>query len=166
AEEDTLADYRASADDAIEQLIGARPDLGPQEKVYLEKTLKRWQAFAARQGDDERSQAVRAEGHFRVAFLWQKLFRRNEARTEYETAHDLLQNLADALPAEPFYRLMLARTHNNLGVLRQDLGRHDAAHAEFNAALNLLQKLTAAFPTDPDYQWELTNTHNSLGILL
>ena len=47
----------------IEQLIGSKPDLGPHERSYLEKTLKRWQAFAARLGDDERSQAIRAEGH-------------------------------------------------------------------------------------------------------
>src|SRR5262249_42104869 len=144
AEEDTLADYRASADDAIEQLIGSRPDLGPQEKFYLEKTLKRWQAFAARQGDDERSQAVRAEGHFRVAFLWQKLFRRNEGRTEYETARDLLQKLAAAFPAEPFYQLMLARTHNNLGSLLADLGHPDAANTEHKAARGLLPKTAAA----------------------
>ena len=40
AEDDTLRDYRASTDDAIEQLISARPVLGPQEKAYLERTLK------------------------------------------------------------------------------------------------------------------------------
>jgi hypothetical protein len=83
AEADTLADYRASTDDAIEQLIGSKAALGPQEKAYLEQTLKRWLAFAARQGDDQRSQAIRAEGHHRVALLWQKLGQRDAARTEY-----------------------------------------------------------------------------------
>jgi hypothetical protein len=46
AEAETLADYRASTDDAIEQLIGSKPDLTPQQKTYLENTLKRWRAFA------------------------------------------------------------------------------------------------------------------------
>ena len=78
AEADTLADYRASTDDAIEQLIGSKATLGPQERGYLEKTLKRWQAFAARQGEDDRSQAIRAEGHHRVAFLWAKEWRRRK----------------------------------------------------------------------------------------
>ena len=96
AEADTLADYRASTDEAIEQLIGSKADLGPQEKAYLEKTLKRWQAFAARQGDDERSQAIRAEGHHRVAILWGNLGQRDAARTEFETARDLYKKLADA----------------------------------------------------------------------
>ena len=66
AEAETLADYRASTDDVIEQLIGSKPDLGPREKAYLEKALKRWQAFAGRKGDDEHSRAVRAEGYFRI----------------------------------------------------------------------------------------------------
>ena len=49
AEANTLADYRASTDDAVEQLIGSKLVMGPQEKA-LEKTLKRWQSFADRQG--------------------------------------------------------------------------------------------------------------------
>src|SRR5262249_11111489 len=123
AEADTLADYRASTDDAIEQLIGSKPGLGPQEKTYLERSLKRGQAFAARRGDDERSQAIRAEGQSRVAFLWQKLGRKDEARKEYETAHDLLKKLADTFPDVPGYQQELARTHNNLGILLAGLGQ-------------------------------------------
>ena len=59
AEEKTLASYRANADDAIEQLIGSKPDLGPQEKTYLKKTLARWEELASRKGDDEPQ-----SGHF------------------------------------------------------------------------------------------------------
>src|SRR5262249_12655704 len=64
AEEETLASYRASTDDAIEQLIGSKAELGPKEKAYLETTLKRWQNYAARHGDDDRSRILRGEGHF------------------------------------------------------------------------------------------------------
>src|SRR5262249_61985320 len=94
AERQTLAAYRASTDDAIEQLIGSKSDLGPRERAYLEKTLKRWQAFAARQGDDERSRAIRAEGHHRVAWLWMMLDRLDQARNGYEAALHLRQRLA------------------------------------------------------------------------
>jgi serine/threonine-protein kinase len=69
AETDALAAYRAGTDDAVELLIGSRPTLGPQEKAYLESTLKRWQTFADRQGTDEQSRAIRAEGIARVASL-------------------------------------------------------------------------------------------------
>jgi serine/threonine protein kinase/tetratricopeptide (TPR) repeat protein len=166
AEADTLADYRASTDDAIEQLIGSKPDLGPQEKTYLEKTLKRWQAFAARQGDDERSQAIRAEGHSRVAMLWQKLGQRDAARTEFGTARDLYKKLADAFPDVRQYRKELAGAHNNLGSLLTNLDQHDAARTELETARDLQQKLVAAFPDEPENRRDLATTHNNLAILL
>jgi serine/threonine protein kinase/tetratricopeptide (TPR) repeat protein len=166
AEADTLADYRASTDDAIEQLIGSRPDLGPQEKTYLEKTLKRWQAFAARQGDDERSQAIRAEGHHRVALLWQKLGQRDAARKGFETARDLRKKLVAAYPAVPQYQQELAGSHNNLGNLLANLSQRDAARTEFETARDTYKKLAAAYPAVPQYQQELATTHNNLGTLL
>ncbi len=166
AERQTLASYRASADDAIEQLIGAKPDLGPQEKTYLKTTLERWQAFAARQGDDERGQALRAEGHHRVALLWSRLGRQDEARTEYETARDLRQKLAAAFPAVPQYQQDLAQTHNNLGLQLARRSQIDAARTECQTARDLFQKLVAAFPAVPDYQERLANAHYNVGRLL
>jgi len=166
AEAATLASYRASTDDAIEQLIGSKPDLGRQEKTYLEKTLKRWQAFAARQGDDVRSQSVRAEGHFRVAFLWARLGRKDEARTEYQTARDLFQKLANAFPTLPGYQRDLALTHNNLGMLLRDFGQWGAARAEHETARDLQEKLVAAFPAVPEYQGDLALTHSNLAVVL
>ncbi|HVJ82772.1 MAG TPA: serine/threonine-protein kinase, partial [Planctomycetia bacterium] len=165
AEADTLADYRASTDDAVEQLIGSKPSLGPQERAYLEKTLKRWQAFAARQGDDERSRAIRAEGHHRVGYLWQQLGRQDEAREAYMTARDLQQKLATDFPAEPRYRQGLAATRNNLGLLLVALSRHDAAREEHLAAREMQTKLVAAFPDEPAYQQGLAATHDNLGLL-
>jgi tetratricopeptide (TPR) repeat protein len=166
AEMETLAAYQASTDDAIASLIGSKPDLGPQEKTYLERTLKRWQAFAARQGGDERSRAIRAEGHFWVAHLWQMLGRREEARTEYETARDLSRELAAAFPAVPQYKQQLGRTHHNLGVLLAELGQYREAQTEYETARDLQQQLTAAFPDEPDYQHVLAQAHHNLGRLL
>ncbi len=165
AEADTLADYRASTDDAIEQLIGSKPELGPRERAYLERALKRWQAFAARQGDDERSRAIRAEGHYRVAVLWAKLGQRDQARLEYETARDQRRKLVADLPAAPRYQQELATTHNSLGMMLAELGERDAARAEYEAARDLQQKLVANFPAVPQYRQSLAGTHYSLGIL-
>jgi serine/threonine protein kinase/Flp pilus assembly protein TadD len=166
AQADTLADYRASTDEAIEELIGSKAELGPQEKNYLEKTLKRWQAFAAQMGDDEGSQAIRAEGHFRVASLWQKLGRPDQARTEFETARDLQHNLAAGFPSVPQHQQSLATTHHHLGLLLKDLGQRDAAHSEYEKARDLQQTLAAEFPTVPQHRHELAITHRNLGMLL
>jgi eukaryotic-like serine/threonine-protein kinase len=165
AEAETLTDYRASTDDAIEHLIGSKPDLGPQERAYLEKTLKRWQAFAARQGDDERSQAIRAEGHQRLGYLWHKLGHREEARVEYEIARDLCKMLTAAYPTVPEYQHLLATVHGNMGVLLRDLGQDDRARAAYETARDLHQKLVFAFPAVAQHQQLLASSHQNLGML-
>jgi serine/threonine protein kinase len=162
AEAETLADYRASTDDAIEQLIGSKPELGLKEKTYLENTLKRWQAFANRQGDDERSRAIRAEGHFRVASLWAKLGRNEEARAEHQTALDILKQLVEQFPAVPEYWRDLARTHTNLGLLLKELARVNEARMEYLAAREIEKDLVAQYPTVVAYFVLLANTHNNL----
>ncbi len=162
----TLADYRASTDDAIEQLIGSKEELGPQERAYLEKTLKRWQAFANRQGDDERSRAIRAEGHFRVALLWDKLGRKQEARAEYLAARHIQKKLVEQFPAVLEYRQDLARTHIDLGNVLAGLGTRAEAQAENQAGRDLQKKLVEQFPGVSAYQQDLARTHNNLGVLL
>jgi tetratricopeptide (TPR) repeat protein len=166
AEDDTLADYRAATDDAVEQLIGSKPVLGPRERAYLEKSLKRSQAFADRTGDDERSQLVRGEGHFRVAYLWEKLGEQAAARREYAAALAIRKALADAHPAEPDYQQELATTRGNLGGLLADLGERPAARREYEAARDIRKALADAHPAVPDYQIGLGGSYCNLGNLV
>jgi serine/threonine-protein kinase len=166
AEANTLADYRASTDDAIEQLIGSRPVLGPQEKYYLEKTLERWQALAARTGDDERSRAIRAEGQFRVAFLRHKLGQTEEAIAGYREALAIQQRLADDFPDVPRHRKGLALAHTALGILLADRKQHEKSAEHYRKALALQQQLADELPDVPDYRKDLAGTHVNLGLLL
>jgi tetratricopeptide (TPR) repeat protein/tRNA A-37 threonylcarbamoyl transferase component Bud32 len=166
AEAATLADYRASTDDAIEQLIGSKPVLGPQEKAYLEKMLKRWQAFAARTGEDERARAIRAEGQFRVAVLRDKLGQGTEALAGYGEALSLYEKLAEEFPAVPDYREGLARTCNGLGLLLKNRNERDKAAGYHQQALSLRQKLADELPDQPEYRKDLAETHSNLGTLL
>ena len=163
AEAATLADYRAGTDEVVAHLIGSKPALGPAERTYLEKTLKRWQAFAVRAGDDERGRALRAEGHYRVAVLLEKLGRDDDARLEYEQARDML---ADASPSVPTSRQDLARTHIGLGNLLRNRGQIEAARAEFTAARDMLRKLAENFPTEPEYHSDLALVCDNLGNVL
>jgi tetratricopeptide (TPR) repeat protein len=166
AEKETLEDYRASTDDAIEQLIGSKPVLGPQEKTYLQRTLKRWQVFATRTGDDRRSRAIRAEGHFRVAHLREKLDQNEEAIAGYREARALFQELTGKFPAEPAYRRNLAGAHNNLGQLLKKQNQRDKAVEEFQKALAIKQQLADEFPAVAQYRYDLALTHNNLGTIL
>jgi serine/threonine protein kinase/Tfp pilus assembly protein PilF len=166
AEAETLASYRAATDDAIEQLIASRPDLGPREQTYLENTAKRWQALADRAGDDERARAIRAEGHFRVGFLWLKLARVDEARRECGEALAIYEKLADEFPARPEYREMLASSHNHMGILLNELGKQQDVEKQWCLELAIRKKLAEDFPDRPKYRKSLAGSHNNLGIVL
>ncbi len=157
---------RATTGTDVEKLIGEKKALGPNEKAYLEAIAQRWQVFARQEGTDEQSRAIQAEGHFRVALLWQKLGRRDEARVEYELALDLRKLLAEQFPSVPKYQEQLAGTHNNLGSLLVDFGHNDLARAEYEKARDRRRKLADQYPAEPAYQRELASTHHNLGLLL
>jgi serine/threonine protein kinase len=166
AEAATLAEYRTDVDDVIEQLIGSRPTLGPQENAYLDTKLKRWQSFAERTGDDERSRAIRAEGQFRVAQVRHKLGQAEEATTAYGEALLLQQKLADEFPTKPDYLHALARTHAGLGLALAIRSQPERAAEHYHQALAIGQNLADEFPTVAAYRQQMANTHNFLGNLL
>jgi tetratricopeptide (TPR) repeat protein len=157
---------RATTGEDVEKLIAAKPELGPDERAYLEAILRRWQAFAAQEGDDEQSRALRGEGHAQVARLWQKLGRLDEARGEYEQARDIRQELAEQTPAPPQAQLDLALTRGNLGAVLYALGKWDEARVEYEQALDLQHKLAAQAPASPEARQATALAHSNLGVLL
>jgi serine/threonine protein kinase/tetratricopeptide (TPR) repeat protein len=167
ASKQTMDTLRATTDDVMEQLIGAKRALGPAEKSFLEKSLQRWQAFARASGVGEHSLAIRAEGALRVASLRRKLGQRDSAVQELSRqAIDLYEKLAADFPTVPEYRKGLARSHHNLGELLQDLRKHRAAEAAYRRAIALNEKLVADSPAVPEYRRLLAANHNNLSILL
>ncbi len=166
AETETLNAYRASTDDAVEQLIGSKPDLGVKETAYLKNTLKRWKEFANRKGDDEHSQDIRGEGHFRVGSMWKALGRFDEAQAEYRTALEILKSLSRRRPDAALYTQNLAVIHSSLGVVLLNLGKRTEALVEYKKAIDLNESLISRFPDKLEYQQNLANTRNKLGRVL
>jgi serine/threonine protein kinase/Flp pilus assembly protein TadD len=166
AQQQAMDALRATTDDVVEKLIGAKPVLGPAEKEFLESTLKRWQSFAAQQGAGELARQVRAEGVFRVAYLRAKLGQIEEACGGYEEAIAGWALLAADFPAVPQYREELAKSHNNLGIQLAGLGKRVEAEAAYRQALAVQERLAADFPAVPQYRQELARSHNNLGNLL
>jgi serine/threonine protein kinase/tetratricopeptide (TPR) repeat protein len=157
---------RATTDDVVEHLIGAKPALGPAEKAFLENTLKRWQAFATEQGGGEPARQVRGEGVFRVASLRHHLGEHDAALAGYREASVLWGKLAADIPAVHYYRQILARSHNDQGVVLAELGKRAQAEDAYRQALTILEKLAADFPAEPQYRRDLALSHNNLGNLL
>jgi tetratricopeptide (TPR) repeat protein len=166
AEAETLADYIASTNEVIEQLIGSKPTLGPQEKTYLEKTLKRWQAFAQRKGDDEQSQSIRAEAHHRIAFLWQRLGRVEEARSEWELARDLHKALIARNPGVSAYHGNLALACANLGTMYNFAGQREEACALYRQAIEILKPLAKQPSAKTEFLISLAGCCGNLAALL
>ncbi len=163
AEARTLASYRDSTDDAIKELIGSKDELGYKERTYLQKTLKRWQAFADEQADDALGRNYRAEGHLRVANIWWHLGETTAARTSYEQARDIWQKLVEQFPSVPEYQNSLSTCHSNLGFLLTNLGETAAARTALEQGRDTAKKLVEEFPAVPDYQKVLATTYLNLG---
>jgi eukaryotic-like serine/threonine-protein kinase len=157
---------QATSDEVIEQLIGARPVLGPDERGFLENTLKRWEAFAAEKGDGELARQIRAEGVFRVAYLRGKLGERDASLTGFREAALLWGKLADDFPAVARYRQILAQSHTNQGILLHELGEWAQAEVAYRQALGIQEKLPDEFPASPEYRHDLAGSHGNLGRLL
>jgi len=165
AENLVLTSYRENTDDVIEQLIGSKDQIGPQERAYLERTLERWQALANREGNDEQSRVIRTEGYFRVAALWQKLGQNERARVAFDLARSIRRELVQQFPDVPEYQYSLAIIHNSLGVFLSDLGEEAPARMEYASARDIQRKLVQQFPEVPKYQYDLAQSHSNLGIL-
>jgi serine/threonine protein kinase/Tfp pilus assembly protein PilF len=166
AQQRAMEALRATTDDIMEQLLGARPALGPTEKAFLQAALKRWQLFAAEKGASPLARTIRAEGLFRVAVLRHKLGEWEAAQADYGQAIGLQEQLAAEFPAVPAYRKDLARSHYNLGVLLKTLGKDAQAEEQCRQALSWQAQLVAEFPTVAAYRHALALSHNSLGNLL
>jgi eukaryotic-like serine/threonine-protein kinase len=166
SQQQSLDALKGMTDDGIEKLIGSKPALGPQEKAFVENALKRWQTFAAEQGEGQRARAFRAEGVIRVAHLRLKLGQKEEARVGFLEAINQFERLAAEFPAVPQFRQNLTVGHNSLGNLLRDLGRLPEAEAAFRQAFAIGDKLAAEFPAVPQHRQVLASSHHNLCNLL
>ncbi len=166
ARQQAMDALRATTDEVVERLIGAKPELGPAEREFLEAAVKRWQAFAAEAGESEQARAIRAEGANRVAALRERLGQHEETVAGYRKALGLWGKLVADFPAVPEYRRGLAASHSGLGSMFFNAGRLPESEEQDRQALALRERLVADFPTAPEYRRALAVSHNNLGIVL
>ena len=166
AQANAMSALRGTTDDAIEQLIGSRPVLGPSERAYLERSLRRWQGLAAEQGDSEQSRAIRAEGTFRVAALRGKLGDREASISGYGQAILQFAELATDFPQVPQYRWYLAGSHSDTAIQLKEIGDLAKSREHFENALQAEKQLAAEFPAAVNYRNDLAGIHFNLANLL
>lgn len=163
AEEQTLNAYRATTDLTIQELIGAKPVLGSKETAYLEKTLHLWEEFASREGTDQRSRNIRAEGQHRIGQFWDKLGNIDKAHAHFQKTLELRKSLAVEYPEDIGNQKTLARVYYDLSHSRSHQGQYEEAKRDCLLGRSILQKLVAQFPDVAEYQLALSNSHQVMG---
>jgi len=166
AQKQAMDALRATSDDAVTELIGSKPVLGPKEKKFIETILKRWQAFAAEKGDGELARHIRAEGTYRVAVLRARLGQLEEAAAGYRESLSLYARLSSDFPAAIEYRQGMRDNYNNLGLLQGRLGKNSEAEDSIRQSLKIAEGLAAEFPSNAGYRHQVAQGWINLGYRL
>src|SRR5437763_9073 len=110
---------------------------------------------------------VRVWAHFKLGDVYLTIDGRTErARREYQTAHDLSRQLADADLTDAQAQRDLSVSHGKLGdvLLRQGEGQQALTH--YQDGLTIRQRLADADPKDAEAQRNLSISHNNIGNVL
>ena len=162
AEEDALDAYRATTDDGIEQLLGAKDDYGPQEKAFLKRIIDRWMHFANRPGEDERNRAIRAEAHYRVGVLKEKL-NDESSMNELQQAIGIQKLLAQEYPSRSKHLFQLAQIHKAIGIEYMDRREFKNELNECTIAFQIMESLVAMHPDKVEYRLLQSSLKTTMG---
>jgi tetratricopeptide (TPR) repeat protein len=166
ARQQAFAALRSMTADVVERKFAQGAVLTADDRAFLRGVIAQYDAFAAIQGNDADSRAVRAEGRWRVGLMRDRLGEQTEAGQDYEQAVSLYQQLAADFPSRPEFRYGLARSHRGRGILLRYTGRLREAEQDYGQALSLCEQLAADFPSNPEFRDELARNHNNRGLLL
>jgi tetratricopeptide (TPR) repeat protein len=166
AREQAFAALRSMTADVVERKFAQGAVLTQDDRAFLRGVIAQFDAFAAIQGYDIDSRAVRAEGRFRVGNMRYSLGELREAEKDYDQALSIYQQLAADFPSRADVRQNLASSHLKRGVLLSTTGRLREAETEYNQAPRIRKQLAADFPNRPEFRQDLASIHNNRGNLL
>jgi tetratricopeptide (TPR) repeat protein len=166
ARQQAFAALRSMTADVLERKFVQGAVLTDDDKAFLRGIIAQFDAFAAIKGDDAESQAVRAEGRYRVGRMRYRLGELKEAEVDFDAALGIYKQLAADFPTRPEFRQELAKCHNGRGVLLRATHRLMESEAAFDAALGIRKQLAANFPSRPEFRHELANSHSNRGVVV
>jgi serine/threonine protein kinase/Flp pilus assembly protein TadD len=132
----------------------------------LAETLGYYRQFVAEAGNDSQLRHELALAHFKSGMITAKLGAPAEAIKEYQTAQQLLTELASKQPTQTEAPAQLALTHNNLGLLLAARGDVEKARDQYNRAIAVQQRLVHEHAADPVFAGQLAESQANLGMLL
>jgi serine/threonine protein kinase len=155
-----------SMTDVFDKRFAQAVVLTDDDKAFIRGIIQQFDAFAAIQGDDADSRAIRAEGRARVGRMRNRLSEMKEAEQDFNAALDIHKQLAADFPARPEFRQELARTHLGRGNLLRATARPAEAEKDYDAAVGIQKQLAADFPTRPEFRQDLARSHLNRGNLM
>jgi tetratricopeptide (TPR) repeat protein len=153
-------------DEVVERKFAQGAVLTEDDRAFLRGVIAQFDGFAAIQGDDADSRAVRAEGRNRVGWMRYRLSEFREAEQDFDQALSIYQQLAADFPGRPEFRQDLAGSHNSRGTLLRNTGRLKEAEQDYDQALRIEKQLVADFPARAEFRLELATSHYNRGTLL
>ncbi len=168
AEENLRVALQAMDEIILEDLENQLPreaDLGPERRATLQRTLTFYEAFTRANRDNPALQHELGRAYRRIAAIYGLLGQFDQGDAAIRQAIAFLEGLVAASPAEPRFRLELARCYDHYA---GRLGSTAPAEVEgtYRRALALLEGLVADFPDVPEYRAELGGVEGLLGAWL
>jgi serine/threonine-protein kinase len=153
--------------DLAENRLPRGPEIGPEDRRLLEKTLTFYEHFARQNSTDLRVREKTAKAYLRVGAIQDKLGEYQKANAAYRQAVAAWDKLVAEFPDRPEYRLQLARSYASLAwVGGVSVAQGPEAEKALGKALALQEQMAKASPGQVEYQHDLALTHAHLGIIL
>ena len=109
---------------------------------------------------------LRTQALSRIGIVFDETGKTTEAMEVYREAKAVLQELADAEPANTEYLAELALIHSNTAVMHWVRGRKAEALESLRKALPIQRKIVAADPANTDFRYKLGRSYTLLGMWL
>jgi tetratricopeptide (TPR) repeat protein len=166
ARQQAFAALRSMTDNVVERKFAQGTDLTDEDRAFLRGVIAQYDAFAAINGDDVDSQALRAEGRWRIGLMRTRLGEVQEAEKAYDEAVSISERLAAELPTRIEFRMWLAFSLQNRSELLFARGRPQEGEKDFDQAFSISKQLAADFPQNPGFRKLLAKSHRFRGDLL
>ncbi len=160
-----MSALRSLTDDVVQRLMARQATLTDEDRAFLARIVREFEAFAAVRGENEESRSIRAEGQMRVGLLRGALGESLEALRSYEQAIEMYKTLAADFPSKKGYRRQLAACHRNIGGVLCDLKRNSEAETALRLAIDEFKALDIDPAEEPGWMLDWAKSHGQLASL-
>ncbi len=151
----------------IEEGFPRGKDLKPEDREFLQKTIRFYQQFAAQDAQDVSAREKSATGYARLGEIQGVLGLFAESEVAFRQALDVWEALAAEFPNEPRYQLELANICHLLTktIYFPQVRLKDGEAAELKGQV-ISQRLVDQYPEVAEYRYQLARNLNGLGLIL